>query len=111
MKTHLILWLMCFLGFALHFFMKWNDERTKQPTLGAQEYLLQTRSRWIVSAIAALVCMGLLPGLPGLLGLPADYVVPETLMRFVALIAGYMGSSVVVNITGKVADKIGQKAE
>jgi hypothetical protein len=97
---------MCLLGFLLHFFMKWSAERTKQPQLSAKAYLSQTKPEWIVSALAAITCMGLLPGLPGLLGLPADYVVPEVLMRFVALIAGYMGSSVVVMITGKVADKL-----
>lgn len=110
MKIDIILWVMCGLGFALHLFKKWGDERTKTPGVGLSDYLKHTRAQWIASLIASIACMGMLPALPGILGLPAEST-PEVLMRVVAFLAGYMGSSLVVSVTGKVAGRIENKQQ
>lgn len=105
MKLEPVLWLMCFCGLLLHFFTKYSTAQSDSK-IGVVEYLRGEWAKWVVSALASIACMGMLPSLPAVLGLPEGS--GTGLMRVLAFLAGYTGSSIVVFVTSKAMSKMQQ---
>lgn len=101
---NLTLILLCACGLLLHFLGRFGEYLKTQGKIAPMAYLAQDVPGWLSAIIGAVVCMALLPDLPGLLGL-GPVVATGGLMKTLSLTAGYMGSSIAAKVPALVTGK------
>jgi hypothetical protein len=84
-------------GLLLHFLGRYGEYWRSTEKIGPWPYILQDPPGWLSAVVGTLVCMLLLQDLPTLLGIPAEFSAGG-LMRFAAVTAGYMGSSLAAKV-------------
>ena len=95
---------LCFLGFVVHFCMRWGEYWRTKERIWPGSYILHDLPGWVSSIAATIALMLLLQSLPAILGLPPQ-VAASNLMDALAFVVGYSGSSIAAKVpamfTGK----------
>lgn len=93
-----------FLGFVVHFGMRWGEYWRTKERITPWSYSLQDLPGWVTSVAATVALMMLLESLPQILGLPPE-LSHSNLMGVMAFLVGYSGSSIAAKVpalfTGK----------